>query len=237
MKKISLVLLAVFSSLIFLSSCLNSNGTTQPTTGAFLLAQTSPDAPNIGVTINNQLFDTLHFGNYTPYVGGVNAGTYSFAVDSFGVATPSKLKSTIVIDANKYYSYFIIDSFKNLKAAFVNDVFQLPSSDSVYIRFFNFCPNATQPLNLVNTANSNSLASNRTFNDQSSNSQFISFQEIPAGAYTLNLENSVSDSVLKSKTLTFVGGHVYTLFAKGTIGNSDSTRSLDIGQLENYPQQ
>lgn len=236
MKKISLVLLAVFSSLIFLSSCLNSNGTTQPTTGAFLLAQTSPDAPNIGVTINNQLFDTLHFGNYTPYVGGVNAGTYSFAVDSFGVATPSKLKSTIVIDANKYYSYFIIDSFKNLKAAFVNDVFQLPSSDSVYVRFFNFCPNTTEPISLVDATSSASLSSNRTFNDQSSNPQFISFQEIPAGAYNLALK-TVSGTVLKTQTVTLTGGHVYTLFAKGTIGNTDSTRALNIGQLENYPQQ
>ena len=94
----------------------------------------------------------MHFGDYTPYVRTVNPGTYNFVVDSFGIATPAKLKSTVTIEANKYYSYFIIDSFNKVKAAFINDVFKVPSGDSVYVRFFNFCPNATSPISLVNTA-------------------------------------------------------------------------------------
>ena len=82
MKKVSLVILAVSSSLIILSSCLNNDNTTQPPVGSFLLAQTSPDAPNLSVSINGSLFDTLHFSNYTPYVTA-NPGTYEFMIDSF----------------------------------------------------------------------------------------------------------------------------------------------------------
>jgi hypothetical protein len=233
MKKNLLGILAV-SSVIFLTSCLDNNNTTQPQTGAFLLAQTSPDAPNVGVYINGSPFDTLHFGNYTRYIGGITPGSYSFAVDSFGISNSSnaRLKSNVTIDANKYYSYFIIDSFSKVKAAWINDVFQAPSSDSIYVRFFNFCPNTAEPINLVNSDNT-AWSQSRTFNDQS-NPQFVAFNERLAGTYTLSLK-TVSGTVLKTQNnIVLTGGHVYTLFAKGTIGSS-SADSLSIGVIQNYP--
>lgn len=235
MKKNWLGILAVISSVFFLTSCLNNNNTTQPQTGAFLLAQTSPNAPNAGVYINGSPFDTLHFGDYTRYVGGITPGTYSFAVDSFGISNPTtaKLQTTVTIEPNKYYSYFIIDSFSKLKAAWTNDVFQAPSSDSVYVRFFNFCPNAPEALSLVQSG-AGALSANRTFNDQSTNPQYVAFQEVPAGNYSFDLKTA-SGTVLKTQNVALTGGHVYTLFAKGTIGNSDTTRALSIGQLQNYP--
>ncbi len=234
MKKFRLVILAVSSSLIILSSCLNSdNNTTQPPLGTFLLAQTSPDAPNLSVSINGSLFDTLHFSNYTPYVTA-NPGTYEFMIDSFP-STTAVFKNNVTIESNKYYSYFIIDSFHEAKSAWINDVFKVPSGDSAYVRFFNFCPNSPSPLSLVNSADDNAWANDRTFNDQSTNPQYIAFQEVPKGTYTLQIRN-ISDSVLKSQSIILTGGHVYTLFAKGISGSADTTRGLAIGQLENYPQ-
>jgi len=236
MKRNSLGILAVLSSVILLTSCLNNNNnTTQPQSGAFLVAQVSPTAPaNVGVYINNGLFDTMHFGVYTPYVTNVSPGTYTFMVDSFGSSTHA-LTSNVTIEAKKNYSYFIIDSFSKVKAAVTNDVIYIPSSDSSYVRFFNFCPNATEPLSLVETTSGSALSANRTFNDQQNNSQFVAFQEVPAGNYSFSLK-TVSGTVLKTQNITLTGGKVYTLYASGTIGNADTTRAISIGKLENYPQ-
>jgi len=232
MKKFRLVILAVSSSLVILSSCLKDSNTTQPPLGVFLLAQVSPDAPNLSVYINNSLFDTLHFSNYTPYVTA-NPGTYEIQIDSFP-STTSLLKNSITIEAKKNYSYFIIDSFHKIKSAWINDVFKAPSSDSAYVRFFNFCPNSGA-LSLAETGGS-TFSGNRIFNDQQSNPQYIAFQEVKAGSYSFDLKDT-SGAVRKTQTINLTGGHVYTLFAKGIIGSADTTRALSIGQLENYPQQ
>jgi hypothetical protein len=112
----------------------------------------------------------------------------------------------------------------------------VPSGDSVYIRFFNFCPNSTSPLSLVNTADQHAWADGRTFNDQSTNPQYIAFFEEPAGTYNFQLQGIAGDTLVKTTPITLTGGKVYTLFAKGIIGNADMTRALSIGQLENYPQ-
>ena len=181
MKKIILGTVAILSSLILLNSCSLDNNTTQPQSGAFLIAQTSPTAPSLSVYINSSLFDTgLVYGKYTPYVAGVTPGTYSFSIFAPNATTPS-LTSNVTIEVNKYYSYFIIDSFNKVKSVFVNDVFKAPSGDSAYVRFFNFCPNASSPLSLVNSADQNAWADARTFNDQSTNPQYTAFQEVTAG--------------------------------------------------------
>lgn len=234
MKKIFLSTVAVLSLLILVNSCtLDNNNTTQPQSGAFLIAQVSPTAPHLSLYVNSSAFDTgLVFGTYTPYVAA-NPGTYDFSVYAPGTTTPS-LKSTVAIDVNKYYSYFIIDSFNKVQSAFVQDVFKAPSGDSAYVRFFNFCPNSNA-LTLAQTSGA-AFSAGRIFNDQANNPQYIAFAEVKAGAYSFDLKNA-SDSVLKTQSITLVGGKVYTLFAKGIIGSTDSTKALSIGQLENYPQQ
>ena len=101
MKKIQLVILAVLSSVILLNSCLNNNNnTTQPQSAAFLLHKFRQLLRKLGVYVNNGLFDTMHFGVYTPYVTNVSPGTYTFMVDSFGSSTPA-LTSNITIEVRK----------------------------------------------------------------------------------------------------------------------------------------
>src|SRR3954471_4654151 len=98
MKKIILSTVAVLSSLVLLNSCtLDNNNTTQPQSGAFLIAQISPTAPSINVFVNNSTFDTgMLFGNYTPYVSAT-PGTYTVNILASGSGTPS-LTSTVAID-------------------------------------------------------------------------------------------------------------------------------------------
>ena len=232
MKKPLFYFITVLTSVVILNSCTSdNNSTTAPLTGAFLVAQISPNATPLNVSINGNSFDTgMVFGNYTPYVTA-NPGSYIYTVKTSGNSN-TLLTSTVDIAAKNDYSFFIIDSFSKIKAVFINDVFQAPASDSVYIRFLNFCPNLNEPISLVD---SNAVYSaNRTFSDQSLNPQFIAFNEELSGTYNFSLK-TVSGTVIAKNSLVLTGEHVYTLFAKGIYGRTDST-ALSIGLLENYPQ-
>ncbi len=243
MIRIVISIAMVICLFIIINSCTLNNAGSVTTTqqGAFLFAQASPDAPHLNIIINSITFDTsLQYKTYSPYIKA-NPGTYTFSVipsdsASLGNTLDTVTTSIVTILANKNYSFFYIDSFSAIKTAFVNDVFQAPSTDSVYIRFFNFCPNLTKSINLVDSTDKNViLSSGRVFNDQAYNPQYVAFKELPAKTYILNLE-TVSDSLLKTQTITLTGGKVYTLIAKGINGIADSTKALSIGLLENYPQ-
>lgn len=237
MKRIFAGITTVFAFLLILTSCSINSNLTQPQLGAVLAAQLSPDAPRLGVYVNNNAFDTgMVLGVYTGYAT-INPGTYQFSTIPSGTTTPYA-QTSVSIQANKYYSFFVIDSFSHKQFSFTNDVFQKPSGDSAYVRFFNFAVNTTQPINLVNASSSPNvvLSQGRTFNDQTNNPQFVAFNEVPAGTYTLELHNATNDSVIASRSIPLSGGHVYTLYARGIYGSTDSTKAVTIGQLENYPQ-
>ncbi len=238
MKLISGFIVTV-SLLFILNACtLNNNGsTTTPTQqGAFLIAQVSPNAPHLSIIINNKTFDTgFAYSAFTPYVLA-NAGAYSFSAIATDSSNSGNYANTVSlsINAKKNYSLYYIDSFNKIKTAFVNDVFQAPLGDSVYVRFFNFCPNLTQPISFVDTAGSVTLSQSRTFNDLA-NPQFTAFTEKPSRNYTIKLVTA-SGTVLTTQTLALTSGKVYTIIAKGIYGSTDSTKALHLGLLEHYPQ-
>jgi len=233
MKKI----VSSISALLFLAlviSC-NDNSTSNPTTGFFLVANVSPDAPALNLTINNQdMIDTgISFGTYTPYYSA-NAGTYNFAFYPSGSSTAA-ISNNVTIEANKVYSYFLVDSFSEVKSSIVPDVFPKPPGDSVYVRFFNFSPSVPQPLSLFDSTANNVLATpfqSRAFNDQSVNPSFANFVEIPAGNYTLQLK-MVDGTTLWSHNGNLDGGKVYTLFAQGSY-NGTGAQTFGLGQIVNY---
>jgi uncharacterized protein DUF4397 len=212
------------------SSCsVNNNDNTSPQQGSLLVANVSPDATPVNILINsNDFTDQIGYGTYTPYYL-VPAGSYTISVTNTG--SSALLTNTVTLDVNKSYSYILIDSFKNLTAAFMQDNFRLPGSDSIYIRFFNFSPNS-QPLTLHDSAHLTDIYSLRTFNDQAYQPDFTNFMEMPAGNYTFQLRLA-NDSILATKKYELDGGHVVTIFAKGFVGGTD-TQALGIGQIQNY---
>lgn len=229
MKKIP-AMVVIFLSIIILSACnINNNSNTNPQQGYFLVANISPDAPPISMSINNSSFLTnLAYGAYTPYYGAAG-GSYSFSI--YGTTSSPVLSNTVTISTNTLYSYFLIDSFNNIKSSIVTDNIPTTSSDSVYIRFFNFSPNVGS-VSLRDSATGTLLFSNRTFNDQNTNVSYANFTRLVSGTYDLQLY--LSDSTLQGgKSFSLIGGHVYTLFAKGFAGGSGDT-TLGIGQITNY---
>ena len=235
MKKLPVITLVAMCLVIFTASCnLNGNDNTNPQQGAFLLANISPDAPALNVYINNSSFgNNLAYGNYTPYYLAT-PGSYTFSFfDSSSSSTP-KLSKTVNINALTNYSFFVIDSFSRVKGTFVTDSYSMPGGDSVYIRFFNFSPNAGA-LSLHNATSDSTLYSSRFFNDQDGNSTLVSYKAMKTGTTAIfNFELRQPDStVVASRTDTLAGGHVYTIFAKGNLGGT-GTKALGIGQIQNY---
>lgn len=222
----NIVLLVIIGA----SSCSSNNNNSNPQQGSLLVANVSPDATPVNIFINSTDFaDQMGFGSYTPYYSST-AGAYTISVTNASNST--LLTNTVTLDVNKFYSYILIDSFKNLKAAFIQDNFKTPGSDSIYIRFFNFSPNS-QPLTLTDSAAaSTDLYSLRAFNDQAYEPDFTNFMEMPAGNYTFQLKQG-NDSILASKKYELDGGHVFTIFAKGFVGGTD-TQAVGLGQIQNY---
>lgn len=227
MKKIKIALFACIGLIIFAASCSVDNGDNpdQPI-GAFLMTNVSPDAPPLNVYINgSSITPPISYGVYTLYNPAI-AGSYAFQVTDVNNVTV--LNSTVTIEADKYYSYFIIDSFSKVKAALTLDKYTVPGPDSTYIRFFNFSPNS-QPLSLYDSAGKTKLFSDRVFNNQAG---FTDYMKVPEGIYTYLLRQPDSTK-LASRLDTLVGGHVYTFFAKGFVGGT-GTQSVGIGRIQNY---
>jgi len=220
---------------MFLASCnLNNSGSTNPQQGAFLLANVSPDAPPLSIYINNSYFGQgLSYGNYTAYYLAT-PGSYTFSFfDSSSTTTP-KLSKTVNINALTNYSFFVVDSFKSVNASFVPDIYAKPAGDSVYVRFFNFSPNAGA-LSLADATSDSTLYSTRSFNDQDGSSTLVSYNRMYTGTSAIyNFELRKPDgTAVASRADTLSGGHVYTIFAKGFL-DSTGNKALGIGQIQNF---
>lgn len=228
MKRIFVNVAVAFGILTFASCLKDSDGTSNPTQGALLVANLTPDATSVNVTLNSKSFiNNLVYGVYTPYYLQ-SAGTYDVGVAS---SSSTNISDSLKIEPNKYYSYFIIDTLASLKYAFVEDKLVQPSSDSVYVRFLNFSPNS-DAINFRDSATHNYFSRARTFNDQKTTASYADFTKMRAAILTFQIVGSDS-SVLASKKDTLAGGHIYTIMAKGK-ANGTGAQALGIGKIQNY---
>ena len=233
MKKVFLNVAVAFGILSFASSCINSGDTSNPMQGALLVSNLSPDAPGVNISLNSKSYaSNLVYGIYTPYYLQT-AGSYNVNVTD--ASNTNLFSNTITIEPNKYYSYFVIDSFAHLKYAFMEDKLTTPGSDSVYIRFLHFSPGAGT-ISLRDSATNNFFYTSRNFNDQNSSPANAAFKEIEQRTLTLQLVNINANGdtiVLASKKDTLASGHIYTILAKGFLNGTD-TKAFGIGKIQNY---
>ncbi|MFT4154647.1 DUF4397 domain-containing protein [Parafilimonas sp.] len=228
MKK-TFVHAAVAFGILSFASCLKENdGTTNPTQSALMVANYSPDASSLYVTLNSKSYISgLSYGYLAGY-SLVTAGTYDAGIAS---SSSSILSDSITLEANKYYSYFIIDSLASLTYAFFEDNLVEPSSDSVYVRFLHFSPDAGT-INFRDSATENYFSKSRTFNDQEATTAYTAFTRMAADTITFQLINADS-AIIASQKDTLVGGHIYTILAKGFL-NGTASDTLAVGTIQNY---
>lgn len=187
----------------------------------------SPDAPAFDLMLNNiSVVQSLQYGADSGYKK-LLPGAYDMQLFQTGNTSPL-FSNTLYLAANKYYSLFMVDSFKKLQLAFIEDDFTPPPLDSMYIRYFDLSPNAPiHNARFLNTADTFAF-NDRAFNDelQSGKSTFI---KMKAGNYCLQL--TPTDTTLPFRTFDSVAlaaGGVYTIYLKGFY-DSTNTSTPDKG--------
>lgn len=218
-------MLGGLAAIVGVVSCNTKNDNTSLPVASFGVVNASPDSGNLDVYVGgNVAVQNFAFGSDTGYFA-INPGTYSLQVAPTGT-------SNFVINTNASfapgtsYSVFTIDSTSAVAA----DSFTVPSTDSVRVRFFNFSPNA--PAVDLAVAGGSTWFTNRTFNDQAANAGYQSFITIPAGTYNLELRTAGTSTVLLPlPSEGLLGGKVYTLYARGILGATGTTKPLSVGSV------
>jgi uncharacterized protein DUF4397 len=188
-----------------------------------MVIHASPNAPNVDVRVNNAIaFSNLPFPENTAYTS-INAGSTNIKVSPTGTTT-YVIDATTTLAENKNYSVFAIDSVSKIKLAAVEDNLAAPAAGKAHVRFFHFSPNA--PAVDIAVTGGPVLFANRTFNDQSTNNAVIAFTPVNAGTYNLEVRPAGSTTVvLALPNITLESGKIYTVFAKGLLGEG-GTKAL-----------
>lgn len=215
MKKVTLKLTGILMLSLFVISCDKDDDDDVAAQAQVMVVHASPNAPAVDVRINNAvaLSSVAYPGNsaYTP----LPAGTTNIKVSPAGT-------TTYVIDANENlaantnYSVFAIDSVSKIKAAVVTDNLTAPASGKAHIRFFHFSPNA--PAVDIAVTGGPVLFSNRTFNDQATNTALSNFTPVDAASYNLEVRLAGTNTVVLSvPNVPVTAGKIYTVFARGFV--------------------
>jgi hypothetical protein len=225
MKKTLFSLLGGLAAVIGVVSCNNKNDNTSVPVSYFGVVNASPDSGNLDIYVGGNIAaQNFAYGADSGYFA-INPGTYSLQAAPTGTSN-FVINSNATFEPAKGYSVFTIDS----TSAVITDSFTAPSTDSVRVRFFNFSPNL--PAVDLAVSGGSTWFTNRTFNDQASNGGYQSFVTIPAGTYNLELRTAGTSTVLlplPSEGLE--GGKVYTLYARGILGATGTTKPLSVGSV------
>jgi hypothetical protein len=228
MKKTFLAFLSGILAIAGITSCINNNNnSTTPPVSSFGLVNVSPNAGNIDVFLNGSpVVYSLPYGVDTGYFS-VQPGTYTLSIDSAGNTTPW-YNQGISFAPGVAYSVFVIDSVSNLHTAVVVDSATVPSADSVRLRFFNFSPN-TPAVDVV--LSGTIVSANRSYDDEAANTALAQFSLFAPGTYTLELHVAGTSTVLLSvPNVVLQGGKIYTLYAKGFVGDTGA-EALSVGTV------
>ena len=218
-SKISLSALAMSVALIF-TGCKDDEEevvvtpvVTVPTPKAkVLVVHASPDAPGVGLLVDDVLINTtaLVYPTNTGYLS-VDAGIRNIKVDVFGDTT-TVINANISLLANQNYSVFAGNSVADITAYVLTDDLTPPATGTAHVRFVHLSPDAPAVDVL---ADGEVLLGNTSF------SGYTSFTPVEAGTYaiTVNVANTATQA-LNVGNVTFVEGKIYTVFAKGFLNGS-----------------
>ena len=200
---------------VFVISCDKDDDDDVAAEAQVMVVHASPNAPAVDVRINNAvaLSSVAYPSNsaYTP----LPAGTTNIKVSPAGTTT-YVIDANVNLAANTTYSVFAIDSVSKIKAAVVTDNLTAPASGKAHIRFFHFSPNA--PAVDIAVTGGPVLFSNRTFNDQATNTSLSNFTPVDAASYNLEVRLAGTNTVvLTVPNVPVTAGKIYTVFAKGFV--------------------
>lgn len=195
-----------------------------------LVTHASPDAPGVDLLVDNQKVNAsaLTFPNNTGYLT-VTAGTRNIKVNAAGTTT-TVINADVPFTKDKNYSLFAYNQLASIGAILVEDDLTTPASGKAHIRFFHLSPGA--PAVTVGVLNGDVFTpvfSNRAFETQATAAANQAFAPVDAGTYTFDVRVAgTSTSVLTVPGVALQAGKIYTVFARGIVGNSTTPLGASV---------
>jgi len=195
-----------------------------------LVTHASPDAPGVDLLVDNQKVNAtaLSFPNNTGYLT-VTAGTRNVKVNAAGTST-TVINADVPFTKDKNYSLFAYNQLASIGAILVEDNLSAPASGKAHIRFFHLSPGAPAvTVGVLAGSTFTPVFSNRAFETQATAAANQAFAPVDAGTYTFDVRVAgTTNSVLTLTGINLQAGKIYTVFARGIVGNTTTPLGASI---------
>lgn len=226
MKRMSLLRNGLGAALLLfsLTACEDDDEMMQESKARVMVVHASPDAPAVDLLVDNVKVNAtaLSYPNNTGYLE-VASGTRNFKVNAAGTTT-TVINADVPLMENAAYSVFAFDRVAQIKPLVVMDNLATPASGKAHIRFLHLSPGAPAvTIGILNGSAFTPVFSNRTFETAATATANQGFTPVDAGTY--NFDVRLADgttSVLTVPNIPLQAGKIYTVFARGIVGNTTS---------------
>lgn len=190
----------------------------------------SPDAPGVDLLVDNAKVNSsaLSFPQNTGYLS-LKSGTRNIKVNASGTST-TVINADVPFGQGKKYSVYAYDVLNSIKAFVVEDNLATPASGKAHIRFFHLSPGAPAVnVGVLSGATFTGVFTNRSFETQATATANAVFTPVDAGTYNFDVRVAgTTTSVLTLNNINLQAGKIYTVFAKGIVGNSTTPLGAEI---------
>lgn len=211
----------------FLVSCKKDD---EKAVAKVLVTHASPDAPGVDLLVDNKKVNSaaLTFPNSTSYLT-LDAGTRNIKVNAAGTTT-SVINANLDFVKDKNYSLFAYNLVSSIGAIRVEDNLAAPASGKAHIRFFHLSPGAPAvTVGVLSGTNFTPVFTNRAFETQATATANQAFTPVDAGTYTFDVRlPGTSTSVLTVPGVSLQAGKIYTVYARGIVGNTTTPLSASV---------
>ncbi|MEO8824174.1 MAG: DUF4397 domain-containing protein [Ginsengibacter sp.] len=219
--------LALFSVVAF-SACKKGDVPATPTAGlmAFnLIADSTP--PVVFVLNNNSITNTpLSYSSFTGTYLPVYTGPRTLQVYP-GNSDSLLASGSFTVEANKYYSAFVMGANGTYKNMIVDDELDLlpDSTGKAFVRYVNAIPDSSNQNVTISASGMDEVTGITHYGDISP------FTGITPGNFTLGISND--STISATRTITFEKDKVYTVLLTGMPHPTDTAKAVKISFVVN----
>ncbi len=211
----------IAGSLLTLTSCLkNDDDFTPQQVAAVSIFHASPGTPAFNfITDRGTGNGPFAFGQRTLY-SLFSAGQRKVSIRKVGGTQDTLRTGTLNLEADKYYSVYVVDAAPNPNFLVIKDSLSSPAAGKAKIRFINLSPDAG---NLSLTTGTDSVLFNAT-----AYKTHTLFNEIPGNKnYAFKIKLNDTQKAIK-ENIEIKSGRIYTIWARGLDNTTNDTLKTSV---------
>jgi hypothetical protein len=222
--------MAVALLLFSFTACDDDDEVMEPPTAKAMVVHASPDAPAVDLYVDNTKVNTaaLAYPANTGYLT-VNAGNRNIKVNPTGTNT-AVINADVNFMQGNAYSIFAYNNVAQISPLVLVDDLTTPAAGKTHLRFLHLSPNAPAvTVGVLNGATFTPVFSNRSFETAATATANQGFTPVDAGTYTFQVRLAADGApVLTIPDVTLQAGKIYTVFARGIVGNTNTPLGAEI---------